>query len=182
MLEQKRITRIFAVVAGASMLVLAGPAALADDEPTANPSPAPVAVDEGNGQYGENCVIVVQPERTLKNGKVVPAKTRISNACVQERDRVRAERALQREERTQLREEVRAAGGSWGAVVRQETMVKVATKLAERHLQAPGSAALEQVLTLVNRGLPEALQLDIEAFLDQYELVFADLIVADDEV
>ena len=141
MSETKKITRIFAVAAGASMLVLAGPAALADDEPTANSSPSPVVVGEGNGQYGENCVVVVEPERTLKNGKVVPAKTRISSACVQERDRIREERTLQREERVQLREEVREAGGSWGAVVRQETMIKVATKLAERHAQVPESAA-----------------------------------------
>jgi hypothetical protein len=184
-LDQKRFARILAVMAGASMLALAGPAAQADDEPTVNPSPEPSIVDDGGGTV-DVCVTttIVQPERTLKNGKVIPAKTRVTKECRQieraqireERALQREERALQREERAQLREEVREAGGSWGAVQRQGALIRVATKLAERHEQAPESAALGRILTLINYGLPEQLQFDIEVFLAQYELIFADLI------
>jgi hypothetical protein len=195
MLNQKRFGRIFAVVAGASMLTLVGPAAVADDGSVVKLSPVvnaghgqgnngaengPSADNAGNGPNADNCVVVVQPERTLKNGKVIPAKIRVSDACkqerIEERAQIREERAVQREERAQLREEIRAAGGSWGMVVRQETLIKVATKLAERHAQAPSSAALGQILTLINYGLPEQFQFNIEALLARYNLVFADLI------
>lgn len=177
---QKRLTRILTVVAGVSLLALAGPAAVADDEPgvgpsvgpVVDPSPTSIVIDDG-GNSVEVCVtttITVKPEKTLKNGKVIPAKTKVSRDCQ------KVERAQAREERAQLRDEVRAAGGSWGVVVRQEALIKVATKLAERHEQAPESAALGRILTLINYGLPEQFQFDIEAFLAQYELVFADLI------
>lgn len=187
MMVQKRLTRILTVVAGASMLALAGPAAVADDEsgvspsvqPVVDPSPAPTVIDDGSGT-DEVCVTtttIVKPEKTLKNGKVIPAKTKVSKDCKKvERAQVREDRAQVSEERAQLRDEVRAAGGSWGVVVRQETLIKVATKLAERHEQAPESAALGRILTLINYGLPEQFRFDIEAFLVQYELVFADLI------
>lgn len=176
MLDKKRVTRSLAILAGASMFALAGPAAVADDDPAVDPSPDPsVAAD--NGSAGENCVIVVRPERTLNNGKVIPAKTRISDACVQAKEQKR----IEREERAQLREEIKANGGSWGVMVRQETMIKVATKLAERGTQAPSSAALGQILSLINYGLPEQLQFDIEDFCARYDLVFDDLIPADDD-
>ncbi|MCJ7827290.1 MAG: hypothetical protein MUP36_03525 [Demequinaceae bacterium] len=176
MFEKKRVTRAFAILAGASMFALAGPAALADDDATGTPSPEPTVVGD-NGATGENCVIVVRPEKTQKNGKVIPEKTRVSSACVQAKEQKR----IHKEERAQLREEIKAAGGSWGVMVRQETMVKVATKLAERGAQAPNSAALGQILSLINYGLPEQLKFDIEGFCAQYDLVFEDLIPADDE-
>lgn len=177
MLEKKRIARAVAIAAGVSMFALAGPAAVADDDPSDTPSPTPSVVDDGNGTAGDNCIIVVRPERVLKNGKVIPAKTRVSEACVQEREQKR----IEREERAQLRDEIRAAGGSWGVMVRQETMIQVATKLAERHEQAPSSAALGQILSLINSSLPEQLRFDIEAFCVQYDLIFEDFINGDDD-
>ena len=167
------------------MFALAAPAAVADDiedepidTPPAEPSDTDDAteVEEGNGGYGEDCLVVVRPEKVLPNGKVLPAKTRVSAACVQERDQIREQKRLDREERAQIRDEIRDAGGSWGSYVRQEALIRVASNLAERHAQAPESAALGRILTLINYGLPEQFQLDIEAFLAQYDLVFADLI------
>jgi hypothetical protein len=172
MLEKKRIARALAVVAGVSMFALAGPAAVADDDPAVTPSPEPSVVDNGNGSAGDNCVIVVRPEKVLKNGKVVPEKTRISKACVQARE----ENRVKQDERAQIREEIKANGGTWGAYVRQETMVKVASKLAERHEQVPQSSALGVILAKINSSLPEQFQIDIDAFCAQYDLIFADLI------
>ncbi len=172
MLEKKRIARALAVVAGVSMFALAGPAAVADDDPGDTPSPEPSVVDNGNGSAGANCVIVVQPEKVLKNGKVIPEKTRVSKACIQARE----EKRVLREERAQLREEIKANGGTWGTYVRQETMVKVATRLAEHKEQVPQSAALGVILNKINSSLPEQFQIDIDAFCAQYDLIFADLI------
>ncbi len=197
MYQTKRVARILAIVAGISMLGLAGPAAFADDQsggnhgnhgnhgshgnPSATPAPA---ITDGGSIVIDPCVVVDRPERTLGNGKVLPAKTHISQECLQPQPDPSAQagtdRAAQRDARAQAREAVRAAGGTWGAVVRQETLVKVATRLAERHEQAPTSAALGRILTLINFGLPQALQIDIDAFLAQYGLVFADLIKSGD--
>jgi len=168
---EKKIARALAVAAGVSMFALAGPAAVADDEP-GEPSPEPSVVDDGNGSAGENCVIVVRPEKVLKNGKVIPEKTRISDACVQAREKNKEKQ----EERAKIREEIKANGGTWGAYVRQETMVKVASKLAERHEQAPHSSALGVILNKINSSLPEQFQIDVDAFCAQYDLVFADLV------
>lgn len=179
MLEKKRIARAIAIAAGISMFALAGPAAVADDDTDGTPTPEPTLMNSGNGSEGENCVIVVRPEKVLKNGKVVPAKTRVSDACVQEREQKRDQKA----ERTQLREEVREAGGSWGAVVRQQTLIRVATRLAERDGQSD-SAALGRILTLINTGVPGELQYDVASFCLRYELLFDDLVTSagdDDE-
>jgi hypothetical protein len=180
----RQAARVFAVLAGVSLLGLAGPAALADDEPGVNPSPT-VSAPSDEGAIPGSCVVVDRPERTLRNGKVIPARTHVSDECLQLQQELRTQARDQatelREERAQLREEIRINGGSWGAYVRQETLLRVAAHLAERHEQAPTAASLGRILTLINSGLPEALQVDINAFLAQYALVFADLIPTVDD-
>jgi hypothetical protein len=202
MLETTSFPRVLAIAVAASLIGLAGPAAIAAVEPSPGSSPAPSIVDDGGGTTGdgggttvdddgngtdETCTpvtIVIRPERTLHNGKVIPAKTRTTQECRRaERDQLREDRAQLREDRAQLRADVRAAGGTWGAVQRQATLIRVAQRLAEHHAQAPTSAALGRILTLINTGLPTALQIDIVAFLAQYDLNYEDLVKAvDDEV
>jgi hypothetical protein len=174
-----RIARILTIVAGTSLLGLVGPAALADDEPGGNPASTEAATG-GNGATQGSCVVVDRPERTLRNGKVVPARTHVSDECLQlqqeERTQAREEATDQREERAQLREEIRMDDGSWGSMVRQETLLRVATRMAERDEHALPVPALDRILTLINSGLPAALQVDIDAFLAQYALALADLV------
>lgn len=164
-----------AAAATAALLLFAAPVAVADDEST-DPSPAPsvsTSVDacadttpapakngkggdhgngNGNGKSGDH-----------GNGN---GKSGVTKDC----------RDQQRTDRAELRDQIRSEGGSWGSYVRQATLLRVATKLAERYGEDTTSASLGRILTLINSGLPEAFQIDVEAFLAEYDLTLEDIV------
>lgn len=98
----------------------------------------------------------------------------------QDRDQVRDQTKDQTKDQTrsELREEIRLNGGSWGAYQRQDSLIKVASNLAERYGATPENTnadSLGRILCLVNAGLPEAMRIDVEMFLAQYELSLSDI-------
>ena len=172
------LTRAGGVTAAVLMLTLAGPSATAAIEPTPTPSEE------------TTCRMVVTPERVLPNGKVRPEKTHYRGNCRDERkvDREgrKEEREAAKDARAELRDLVREAGGTWGAVMRQDALIKNLTRFAERLSEDPDasvSQSLARMITLINKGLPESLQFDVEPLLSAYGLTLDDLLaqIAEDD-
>jgi hypothetical protein len=188
MQRNPRTTAFAGALVGAALLAFTGPTAAADDTPspapssdpcaTVAPAPEPSASPLANVKY----VVTGKPDNPGKSGeehgnsgkdKSNHGKDK-SKAQKQSKDCIQQ----QHETRAQLKEQIKAEGGSWGAYQRQETLVGVAAKLAERYgasAEAPHSSSLGRILTLVNSGLPEAFQIDVETFLAQYELTLEDI-------
>ncbi len=187
MFQTKRVAGAFGVLAGVALFAFTGPAAAADESA---PAPAPNPCDTVDPDSPVSTVAAVQtekPENPGSNGNGSDKgdkdrdRTRDQD-CEQTQDkdqkRDRVKDQTKDQTRAELREQIRLSGGSWGAYQRQGSLIKVATKLAERYGATPENTnanSLGRVLTLVNTGLPEALQIDVELFLAQYELSLSDI-------
>lgn len=139
MIRTKRAAGALGVVAAVALIAFTGPAAVADGV-----TPAHVSADkpanpgsQGNGNADAN-------------GAGANDQTKIQDRT---KDQTRAE----------LRDQIRLNGGSWGAYQRQGSLIKVASQLAERYGATPentNAASLGRILTLINSGLPVALQIE----------------------
>ncbi len=187
-----RATIFAGTIVGASLLALIGPVAVADDAPAPDPSsssdpcitgplaPAPAVSAVASVQRVSNA----KPDNPGKSGEDHGNADKTKNNGNENGDTDRTQLKTQdciqdaKTERAALRDQIRLNGGSWGAYQRQSTLVGVAAKLAERHgatADAPNSASLGRILTLVNSSLPAELQIDVETFLAEYELTLADV-------
>ncbi len=205
MFHTKRATTFAGVVAGAALLAFVAPAATADSAapasntcPTVTPTPTPAPTPEPSmtplsaiqkvvsdrpdnpGKSGEEHGNSGKDKSDKSNNGNNGDNGKAKGDTVRTKDQKRAQDCLDQTAptRAELREQIRLNGGSWGAYQRQETLVRVATKLAERYgasPEAPKSASLGRILTLINTGLPADLQIDVQTFLAEYELTLADI-------
>jgi hypothetical protein len=171
-------TRLATVAVAAALVGFIGPAASAAVDPSPQPSSGGDSATSSDGLAADVAACTVtEQQRVNSHGKALPPKVRVDRECLAQ---LREERRLQREEarqeRAEEREQIRSEGGTWGSVMRQDALIKVAEKLAEKHEQAPSSASLARILTLINANLPESLQIDVDAFLADYDLIFSDLV------
>jgi hypothetical protein len=164
MIPTKRVAGALGIAAGVALIAFTGPAAVADgathtlvsaDKP-ANPG------SQGNGHADKNGAGVND-----QNGDQT-----------QTQDRTRHMTQDQTQTRAELRDQIRLNGGSWGAYQRQDSLVRVANRLAERYAAGADitdAASLGRILTLINLWLPADLQVDVAALLAQYGLTPADI-------
>jgi len=193
MYSTKRVAGVLGVVAGVALIAFTGPAALADEVTTA-PSQNPCDTVDLDATVStvaavQSVVSADKPENPGSNGngsdkgdkdrdrtKDQDCDQTQTQDKAQDRDQVRDQTKDQT--RAELRDQIRLNGGSWGAYQRQDALINVATKLAERYGATPentNAASLGRILTLINSGLPEALQIDVQMFLAQYELSLSDV-------
>ncbi len=178
MIRTKRVAGALGVAAGVALLAFTGPAAMADGTTPTLVSADKPANPGGHGNAGNAGAADQTQDQTQDQIKdQIKDQTRDQ---IQDRDQVRDQVKDQTKDQTraELRDQIRLNGGSWGAYQRQDSLIKVASKLAERYGATPANTnadSLGRILTLINSGLPGGLQIDVQTFLAQYELSLSDV-------